>query len=90
MFTGTLAPAAAGQMVQLEGENPGGVGFHPIAAAVVNAADEYSLLIRFTRRGSHVMRIKAVASALRQGGASAPFTIAVTRLPLAGLPAGAG
>lgn len=37
-FTGSLAPDAAGQMVDLEGENPGGVGFHLIAAAPVNAA----------------------------------------------------
>jgi hypothetical protein len=89
-FTDSLAPDAAGQMVDLEGENPGGVGFHLIAAAPVNAADEYSIPYTFYAAGSDIMRIKAAASSRREGSASAPFTIAVTRLPVGGLQAGAG
>ncbi len=58
-FTGSLAPAAAGQMVDPEGENPGGVGFHLIVAAPVNAVGEYSIPYTFYAAGSHITRIKA-------------------------------
>jgi hypothetical protein len=77
-FTGTLAPAAPGQVVQLERQNPGGIGFHAVAYATVNADGSYSIPYTFSGAGSRIMRIKAPAGAQSEGTASPPFKIAVT------------
>jgi hypothetical protein len=78
IFSGTLLPAPAGQVVRLEQQNASAVGFHVIAEGTVDAESGYSLACTFNGVGSRILRIKVPANPESQGTTSEPFTIGVT------------
>ena len=77
-FSGTLSPAAEGQVVYLERERASGVGFDVLGVGTVNATSQYQISYAFARAGASVMRIRIRGDDRHQGSATAPFTITVT------------
>ncbi len=93
-FSGTLLPAAAGQVVYLQRQNPDHIGFHTVASTTVDGAQSFSVPYTFGAPGTVVMRIKVPATEEMLGSTSEPFTIAVTSPPAGAMqgqaPAAAG
>jgi hypothetical protein len=77
-FTGTVTPADAGQAVELQREDPGGVGFHVVDAAVVGPGGSYSLEHVLAGAGTQVFRVKAAGDSDIEPAVSGPLDIAVT------------
>ncbi|HUA74455.1 MAG TPA: hypothetical protein VL988_06830 [Solirubrobacteraceae bacterium] len=76
-FTGTVTPAADGQVVYLERQNSGGTGFHVIASGTVSASS-YSISHAFTHAGSATLRITVPGDATFVPTVGAPFALLVT------------
>jgi hypothetical protein len=74
-FSGTIAPARAGQAVLLERQNPGGVGFHVVDSGTVGAAGGYSIAHLLSGAGTQVFRVKVARDAGQQAAASQLLTI---------------
>jgi hypothetical protein len=77
-FSGTLAPAHAGQIVRLERENASGIGFHVVDVGTVDAASSYTITHTFAAAGTAVLRIKIPGDGQHQSAASTPFSVSVT------------
>ncbi len=84
VFTGTLSPAADGQLVYAQRENPSGIGFHTVATATVTSAG-YAIAHVFSNPGSYVMRIKVPGDPAFQATTSQPFNLVVTGAPASAL-----
>jgi hypothetical protein len=78
-FSGTLAPARVGQVVQLERQYPSGIGFHVVELTTVGDASDYTVVHAFDTVGANLMRIKVPGDDGHLSSTSVPFTIAVTR-----------
>jgi hypothetical protein len=76
-FSGTLAPAQAGQPVKLERGYSSGIGFHVLASSVLQGSS-YSIVHTFDTSGSYVLRIKVPGDASCEAASSAPFALQVT------------
>ncbi|HLB22316.1 MAG TPA: hypothetical protein VK605_09395 [Solirubrobacteraceae bacterium] len=76
-LSGTVSPAAAGQRVYLETQNPYGFSFHVLAVASVGADGSYTIAESLSNAREYVLRVKTPADANDQAGASAPFKVAV-------------
>jgi hypothetical protein len=84
--SGDLTPARPGASVYLEREGAAGVGFHVIAAGVVNAeGSAFSVAHTFESPTSATLRVRVAGDAQNRGSASAPFALAVTPAPAASL-----
>ena len=77
-LSGAVSPAAAGQQVYLETQNPYGYSFHVLAVATVGADGSYTLTESLSNARDYVLRVKAPADAHNQAGASAPFKVVVS------------
>jgi hypothetical protein len=77
-FTGTLAPAHVGQVVQLQRRNPSGIGYSVVGTGTVNAESTYSITYTAHTVGNFTMRIKVPAGWGNQGTAGEPFSVQVT------------
>jgi hypothetical protein len=75
-FTGTLAPALEGQLVELEREQEG--TYSVIATATLAAGGTYSIPYTFTKAGSETLRIQVPGDADLLSIASEPFELEVT------------
>lgn len=76
-FTGSVAPAAAGERVALERETASGLGFRVIASAQVQAG-AYAIPYTFPSAGSYTLRIVTQAAPGLEPTATTPFTLPVT------------
>jgi hypothetical protein len=81
-FTGTVAPAHAGQLVHLERQNPDGVGFHVVAVGTLGADGAYSIEHTVSGSGLQVFRVKVPGDVESQAAASEPLEVEVA--PAAG------
>jgi hypothetical protein len=77
-FSGTVAPARAGQVVYLERAGAAGIGFRVVAVGTVNSDSTYSIVGDFSNIGSYLMRITVPSDGENLGSTSGPFTIALT------------
>jgi hypothetical protein len=77
-FSGTIAPAHAGEPVYLQRQDVSGIGFHVVAAGTLTATGTYSLEHTVSGSGTQVFRIKVPGGPEGQTVASEPFTIQVT------------
>jgi hypothetical protein len=77
-LSGAVSPAAAGQQVYLETQNPYGFSFHVLAVATVGADGSYTFTESLANAREYVLRVKAPADAHNQAGASAPFKVVVS------------
>jgi hypothetical protein len=78
-FSGTLAPAHAGQTVYLERKNPDGVGFHVVAVGALAADGSYSIAHTVSGAGTQAFCIKIASDGEDEAVASEPFEIQVAR-----------
>lgn len=77
-FSGTVAPASEGQVVDLERGDASGAGFRTIATATVNASAQYEIPYTFDRAGAYVLRVKVPGTGRLRSTAAAPFTVTAT------------
>jgi hypothetical protein len=77
-FTGTVTPADAGQAVELQRENPGGLGFHVVDTAVLGPGGTYSLEHVVAGAGTQIFRVKATGGSDIEPAVSGPLDIQVT------------
>ncbi len=84
-FSGTVTPAHPGQVVYLERQNPGGVGFHAIASDTLGAGSGYSIEQVATGTGPQVYRVKVARDEETDAVSSEPFTVEVEPAPAAAL-----
>jgi len=77
-FTGTLAPAHEGQVVDLEGRNASGLGYRVIAVGAVSSLSAYSIAYTFPAAGSELLRIRVPGNTEIQSVASEAFKVEVT------------
>lgn len=77
-FSGTLAPARAGQVVYLERAYASGIGFYVVDAGTVDAASEYTIVHSFATAGTSLMRIRVPTDGERDGSTGTLFTVTVT------------
>ncbi len=75
-LTGTLEPAPAGVIVQLERQWKG-VNFRPVATGTVSGT-AVSIAHTFAAAGSYVLRVRVLGADGVESASSAPFTIQVT------------
>ena len=80
-FTGTVAPADEGQVVDLERENVSGLWHSVIASATVTSTGTYSIPYTFTTTGDELLRIAVPASSELQSAASEQLKLEVTAAP---------
>jgi len=80
-FSGTIAPVHVGQVVDLERQNPEGIGFHVVDVGTVDAGGSYSIEHTVSGAGTDVFRIKVAGDAENQAAASELFKIQVTPAP---------
>lgn len=77
-FTGTLAPAREGQLVELERESTPGGSYSVLATAALTAGGTYSVAYTFTEAAAgETLRIAVPGNSELLGATSEPFTIAV-------------
>jgi len=76
-FTGTLAPAHEGQLVELERESTPGGSYSVLATAAVGAGGTYSITYSFSEAVSETLRIAVPGNSELLGITSEPFTIEV-------------
>ncbi len=89
-FTGAVAPDKTGHVIYLQRQNATGGDFHTVQVAHVGAGSTYTLTHRVFEPGTKVFRVLIPGGPENQGAASAPFTITVTAVPAASLPAVTG
>jgi hypothetical protein len=80
-FSGTLAPAHAGDVAQLERQDGSGIGFYVVGVATVNADSTYSIAYSVPSVGPCIVRLRVPGNGENQGATSEPFTIGVTLSP---------
>jgi hypothetical protein len=78
-FSGTVAPDHAGQVVDLERQNPEGTGFHTVAVGTVGAGGTYSIEHTVSGAGTQSFRIKIPGDAENLAAASELLKVQVTR-----------
>ena len=78
-FSGTLTPAHAGEIVDLERGYASGLGFRVVDTGTVDSASQYTIVHTFATAGTSIMRIKIPTDGQRRASFSAPFTVTVTR-----------
>jgi hypothetical protein len=76
-FTGTVAPAREGQLVELERESTPGGSYSIIATAALPAGGTYSIPYTFTEAASETLRISVPGNAELLSATSEPFSIEV-------------
>ncbi len=84
-FSGTIAPARSGEVVYLERENGGGVGFHIIGAGTLGAGGSYSIEHTVSGAGTQIFRTIVSRSPQIQAAASEPLKVEVTPSPAGSL-----
>ncbi|MGO9489078.1 MAG: hypothetical protein ACLQBB_08655 [Solirubrobacteraceae bacterium] len=81
-FSGTVAPAPAGQIVHLEAESgsgtPAGIHYRVLATGSVGQGSSYSIQYAFHRPGSYRVRIAVPPGLEMLGARSEPFELTVT------------
>jgi hypothetical protein len=83
-FSGTVTPVRAGQVVQLQRQDPEGLGFAVIETAIVEAGGSFTIAHTVSgASGTHAFRIVVPASADMAEAASKLLDVQVTR-PAAG------
>jgi hypothetical protein len=75
---GTVTPATPGQIVLLQRENPGGLGFHTVAETTLGSSSAYCLEHVPFSAGSETYRVRVPRSAELRAVASAPAQVSVT------------
>ncbi|MGA2319340.1 MAG: hypothetical protein ABSG95_01180 [Solirubrobacteraceae bacterium] len=83
IFTGTITPGHAGQVIYLERQNPSGIGFHIVEESTLGAGSSYSIEHTVLAAGPQVFRIKVPRDAETQAAASTLFKVQVTPAPRA-------
>jgi hypothetical protein len=84
-FSGTVTPAVAGHPVNLQVQNPSGIGYHLVAKGAVSPAGTYSIAHVPFSAGTRKFRIRVPGDPAHQGIASQPFVITITPAALARL-----
>ncbi len=88
---GTATPATPGQIVLLQRENPGGLGFHTVAEATIGSGSGYCLEHVPFAAGAETYRVRVPRSSELSAAASPPIHVTVTAALAAALtPAPAG
>ena len=89
---GTATPATPGQIVLLQRENPGGLGFHTVAEATIGTGSSYCLEHVPFAVGAETYRVRVPRSSELSATASPPIHVTVTAALAAALApvAGAG
>jgi hypothetical protein len=82
---GTVTPATPGQIVLLQRENPGGLGFHTVAETTLGSGSAYCLEHVPFSAGSETYRVRVPRSAELRAVASAPAQVTVTAASAAAL-----
>jgi hypothetical protein len=77
-LTGTLTPAHAGELVELQRQSADGLGFHVVEVGAVGPGGSYAIEHTVFGQGTQVFRIKVTGDAALQGAASELFKIQVT------------
>jgi hypothetical protein len=77
-FTGTLAPAHEGQVVELERHNSPGEGYAVIATGTLTSATAYAITHSFLAAGTELLRITVPGDGEVEGVSSEPFSLEVT------------
>lgn len=77
-FSGTVEPAAAGQLVYLERGQAHGIGFHVIAAGKLESSAAYTISHVFTSDGPELLRLRVPGGDGHESSTSAPFTLLVS------------
>jgi hypothetical protein len=78
-FSGTLAPAHAGQIVYLERGYASGIGFRVVDTGTVDAASQYTIVHTFATAGTSIMRIRVPTDGERHASVSTPLPVTVMR-----------
>jgi hypothetical protein len=89
-FSGSVAPDKTGHVIYLQRQNASGGDFHTVQVANVGSGSTYSIVRRLFDTGTKVFRVLIPGGPDNQGAASPPFTITVTPVPAASLPATTG
>jgi hypothetical protein len=76
-FTGTVAPAREGQLVELERESAPGGGYSVVATATLPASGTYSIPYAFAAAASETLRIAVPGSSELLSATSEPFAVEV-------------
>jgi len=84
-FTGSVAPANAGQRVFLERQNASGIGFHVIDVGTLSAASTYSIARTFYLAGTTALRITVPGDASHEGLAGPLSKVEVMPAPASAL-----
>lgn len=84
-FSGAVAPAKAGHVIDLEKLGRDG-SWHTVQSSTVSPASTYSFDWTFGTPGSKQFRSRIVGGPVNVGGASAPVTVSVSLPPVAQLP----
>lgn len=84
-FTGTIAPARAGQVVELERQDPDGLGFHVVAVATAGPGGSFSMQRTLSGAGTQTFRIAVPGAAGMQATASEPLEVDVIPAPASAL-----
>jgi len=81
-FTGTAAPAAEGQAVELEREALSGLhGFHVIATGTVGPGSAYTISCTFAAAGEALLRVRVPAAGGLAAATGEPFTLELAPAP---------
>jgi|GEM_PF-956230 len=78
VFTGEVSPGVAGQVVDLERQNPGGFGFHVVEVGALEADGSFSIEHIVSGSSIQAFRVKVPGTAELEGVASELFTVQVT------------
>ena len=80
-FTGTVEPARAGEVVNLEREDPDGLAFEMVQAATVAPGGSFSIEQVVSGNGTQAFRVVLGGAAAMQAASSGLLDVQVTRAP---------